>query len=130
MLKKIIWIFMIIIKKNNFKNIYGNIKNEEEKNIKLKNKKIKKIIIRNGFIYFGYSLCSNNCPKTLKKIKKIKKDKSFVLICINKNENQKITEKNLNKIKKNKIYIINNNKKIINEKSKNYKIIYKYKKIK
>ncbi|AGS33268.1 putative cytochrome c oxidase assembly protein (SCO2) [Candidatus Nasuia deltocephalinicola str. NAS-ALF] len=123
----IIYIVLKIIKKKNFKNIKDNINKYKNyiilKNKKLKNKNFLKI---NKNIYFGYILCSNKCPKIIKKIKNFK-IKKIIFISINSKENNKLLDKNLNKIKINKLKCLHNNKKEIIKISKIFKIIYKYK---
>ncbi|ALP69960.1 putative cytochrome c oxidase assembly protein (SCO2) [Candidatus Nasuia deltocephalinicola] len=123
----IIYIILIVIRKKNFKNIKENINKYKNyiilKNKKLKNKNFLKI---NTNIYFGYILCSNKCPKIIKKIKNFK-IKKIVFISINSRENNKLLDKNLNKIKINKLKCLYNNKKEIIKISKIFKIIYRYK---
>ncbi|BEH03858.1 hypothetical protein NDNC_0240 [Candidatus Nasuia deltocephalinicola] len=124
----IIYIIIIIIKKNIFKNTKKNKKNKKNL-IKIKNKKIKIYKSKTSLIYFGYILCSNKCPKIIKKINKNLKNKkkSFFFISINQKENSYIIEKIISNIKKCNVYGLIKNKKNLKKISKEFKIIYKYK---
>lgn len=129
-----------IIKKNCNLN-FINIKNQLNiKNIKYKinnKKKIKFDIFKKKYkiIFFGYTLCTDICPRVIENIKKtiinIKNAYKiiFIFFSINwENENNELTQKYINKLCIKNFYGLNETGKKTELICKSFRIIYKYSK--
>ncbi|ASS47135.1 putative cytochrome c oxidase assembly protein (SCO2) [Candidatus Nasuia deltocephalinicola] len=144
MIKKLLLIFFTIYiikkykKKNkNFINIKGQIKNINLKfNINNKKKTKNEIFKKNKILFFfGYTLCSNICPKILENItNKIKILKNFyklkfIFLSINwKYENSELVQKFLNKLKTKNLLGFCETGKNTEKISNKFRVIYKNKK--